>query len=332
MVGLGDLDSTFVYSIARDVSADGSVIVGEGSLSGTNSLAYRWTAADGMVELTDPSGELTGVRAFGVSANGTVVVGTAQSAVGFVALRWTAADGMVSLGSLSTEFIDSSAFGVAADGEVVTGQSMSTPASVEPIRWTQQTGMVGLGDVPGGEFYALGWALSADGTTIVGGARTSFGSRDEAFIWTEPDGFILLDSMHGADFGSFANACSADGSVVVGNTTTSGAMIWDAQNGMRNVQDVLVDVHGVDLTGWTLWVATDVSADGTRIVGRGANPAGDTEAWVAHIPRPASSPVPAMSPPGRGVMILLIVAAGTIAMLRRTALCELSDRAPRNAS
>ena len=36
MVGLGDLDTTFVFSRANDVSADGSVIVGIGSLSASN--------------------------------------------------------------------------------------------------------------------------------------------------------------------------------------------------------------------------------------------------------------------------------------------------------
>ena len=57
---------------------------------------------------------------------------------------------------------------------------------------------------------------------------------------------------------------------------------------MRNLQDVLVDDCGLDLNGWTLRSATDISDDGHVIVGYGINPAGDREAWVATIPEPAT--------------------------------------------
>ncbi|MFQ5806090.1 MAG: hypothetical protein ACE5I3_06545 [Phycisphaerae bacterium] len=57
---------------------------------------------------------------------------------------------------------------------------------------------------------------------------------------------------------------------------------------MRNLQDVLTDEYGLDLTGWRLSVAYGISADGLTIVGDGQNPNGDTEAWIAHIPEPAA--------------------------------------------
>src|SRR5687767_3751167 len=63
------------------------------------------------------------------------------------------------------------------------------------------------------------------------------------------------------------------------------AFIWDPSNGERVLQTVLVNDFGLNLTGWTLQVATGVSADGTIIVGRGTHN-GQTEGWVAHLPAP----------------------------------------------
>src|SRR5262249_29619862 len=47
--------------------------------------------------------------------------------------------------------------------------------------------------------------------------------------------------------------------------------------------------QGHDLTGWTLNLASAISADGRTIVGLGRNPAGQLEAWVARL-GPASGP------------------------------------------
>jgi hypothetical protein len=52
---------------------------------------------------------------------------------------------------------------------------------------------------------------------------------------------------------------------------------------------VLVDYHGLDLTGWTLEFARAISDDGTVIAGYGLNPQGGTEAWIAIIPEPSTA-------------------------------------------
>jgi len=57
---------------------------------------------------------------------------------------------------------------------------------------------------------------------------------------------------------------------------------------MRSVEDVLTAL-GIDLAGWTLVSAKDISADGNTVVGFGLNPSGDTEAWIAVIPEPSSA-------------------------------------------
>jgi uncharacterized membrane protein len=60
---------------------------------------------------------------------------------------------------------------------------------------------------------------------------------------------------------------SSDGSVIVGKIGTE-AFVWNTSSGMRTLSSVLSSL-GVGLTGWVLQEATDVSDDGTIIVGYG---------------------------------------------------------------
>jgi uncharacterized membrane protein len=95
---------------------------------------------------------------------------------------------------------------------------------------------------------------------------------------------------------AIALGVSDDGSVIVGQTyPASGneAGVWDEAHGMRSLSSILAS-HNVDLTGWTLDVASDVSADGTTIVGQGTLN-GRVVAYRAVIPEPASLWVVALS-------------------------------------
>jgi len=55
---------------------------------------------------------------------------------------------------------------------------------------------------------------------------------------------------------------------------------------MRSLKEVLEKDHGLDLTGWRLYKATGISADGLTIVGIGHNPAGYVDSWIAVISKP----------------------------------------------
>jgi probable HAF family extracellular repeat protein len=115
------------------------------------------------IGLGDLPGGAVHSRAFGVSADGSVVVGStgaAPSSSGSQAFRWTVDTGMVGLG----ESFSSAAFDVSADGSVIVGWSVYGQA----FRWTQDTGMVGLGDFPGGLFLSSANAVSGDGSIVVG--------------------------------------------------------------------------------------------------------------------------------------------------------------------
>lgn len=159
-------------SYANDVSGDGKVVVGRSdSTALVFGTAFRWDAANGMVDLGGLGGDGSIARA--VSHDGAVVVGSSyMDSINNRAFRWTEAGGMENLGTLGG---DSYAYDVNADGNVVVGYAMSNDG-VRAFRWTQTTGMVNLGALTNqSSSHATG--VSNDGNTVVGQS----GSR--AFIW-----------------------------------------------------------------------------------------------------------------------------------------------------
>ncbi len=157
-------------------------------------------------------GDLTGgsfwSEAFGVSADGAVVVGQGKSASGTEAFRWTESSGMVGLGDLDGGGFDSEAYGVTADGAVVVGVGNSVSGG-EAFLWTSADGMRSVQDVLTDD-YGLGssltdWtlrsadAISADGLTIVGYGTNPDGnteawmaSMDSPDVVPEPSSLALL--------------------------------------------------------------------------------------------------------------------------------------------
>jgi probable HAF family extracellular repeat protein len=283
---LGSLPGVDPTARALDVSADGSVVVGDSGF-GPNvnyTRAFRWTAAGGMVDLGHPSGRPTDVAvAWAVSADGRVVVGQADSDTGSQAFRWTTEGGMAGLGALGPR--GSAAFAVSADGSVVVGIT-DGPGDVNGrmFRWTPQAGMQVVPGPPG-----LPQDVSADGSTIVGVTQVRPGSIGEPFRWTEANGMEILDTAPD-NFKEMAKAVSGDGSVVVGHADF-GAFIWDPKNGFRNLRTVLVDDYGLAdaLEGWTLGTAEDISADGTTIVGGATGASGQFQAYRVVLPEPTAA-------------------------------------------
>ncbi len=280
-----DIGSSFAYA----TSQDGSVVVGHADVP-DEGRREAWYWADGIsTGLGHLPGGLFFSNAQDVSGDGSVVVGGALSSSSTgEAFRWTAAEGMVGLGDLPGGAFGSGAHGVSSDGSVIVGYGKSA-AGVEAFRWTAAEGMMGLGDLPGGEFYSNANAASGDGSVIVGASESSDGL--EAFRWTAAEGMIGLGTLPSGPE-SYSWAVSDDGSVVVGGVAIpSGpycdAFLWTAETGMQSVTDVLTSL-GVDCTGWDLYLATDISADGRTIVGAGRDPSGNQQGWIATIPEPAS--------------------------------------------
>ena len=329
MTGLGDLPGSVFSSVATAVSADGRVIVGHGQ-SASGLEAFRWE--NGMITgLGDlPGGEVKS-RADGVSADGSVIAGAASVPGGWEAFRWEGGS-MEGLGDLPGGVSSSLARGVSSDGEVVVGWGDS--GDFEAFRWEGGT-LVGLGFLadpgPTGAFQSAAYGVSANGSVTVGASDNwrilydpySGGCTTVKFF--EPfrfqDGVMtsLFEGIAPCDISGpvttfgISLAVNADGSVIVG--WGFGAFIWDESNGKRNLEHVLEDDFGLDLTGWRLDRATGVSADGTVIVGYGRNPQGDQEAWIAVLPQP--NPVPGFSASGLMIVAGCFVGTALWAIRRR---------------
>ena len=148
--------------------------------------------------------------------------------------------------------------------------------------------MVGLGHLAGDN---TGYArdISADGSVIVGGS----GFQAARYAGGTVQG---LGYLSGGSY-SEAYAVSGDGSTIVGynifgseDSSYGEAYVWDAVNGMQNLQAVL-QAQGADLTGWSrLGVANGISADGAKIAGVGTYN-GVNQAFLAQL-SPAAVPEP----------------------------------------
>jgi len=246
-------------------------------------------------------------EAYGVSADGAVVVGRGPSSgLGERAFRWTAAGGMEDLGELSGGSAASRGYAVSDDGSVVVGESLGG-SGWEAFRWTPGTGMTGLGDLPGGAFESWARGVSGDGSVVIGSSQSASSAPDypEAFRWTTTDGMVGLGDIPGGSFFSHAYAVSGNGSVVVGDSS-GGGYRWTAADGMVGLPlqaalgisfggTVIVGVDFGQAARWTAAtgavllgdipggalssLALDVSADGSVIVGLGMGGSGQ-EAFV----------------------------------------------------
>jgi probable HAF family extracellular repeat protein len=204
MTGLGYLPGS-LYSDAKAVSADGSVIVGLSMYGDECFEAFRWTAENGMQGLGDLEGGDLYSAAFNISADGSVIIGVGCSESGKEAFRWTAEDGMLGLGDLEGGDFFSYASEVSYDGSIIMGTA-STDLGTEAFYWTKETGMLNLKDVLE-EKYDLdltGWQLtgvsgiSADNSKIIGNGINPDGYT-EGWMVTIPEPatvtLILLASV-----------------------------------------------------------------------------------------------------------------------------------------
>jgi probable HAF family extracellular repeat protein len=283
MVGLGDLAGGGYLSRAWGVSGDGTIVVGRGtSASGTE--AFRWTAADGMHGFGDIAGGAFESQALAVSADGTTIAGYVTG--DFAApepVTWTSA-GMTNLRGSDPNLNYGFAIDVSADGSVVVGTLVTYGGRA--FRWSSETGIVNLGVLP------TGWSpeassshgVSGDGSVVVGCNSThALFSCVRAFRWTSATGMVSV----GDDFFD-VNDVSSDGSILIGTLgSIGGAAYWTEQAGMQALLDYLVANGATGLSGWVLYEANAMSADGKWIVGTGVNPSGQREAFIAEI-----SPVP----------------------------------------
>jgi probable HAF family extracellular repeat protein len=323
-IGLGTLGERNPASLATAISDDGHVVVGFSTPeNGIGIEAFRWTLETGVVGLGDLPGGGFQSSAMDVSADGSVVVGIGASGeTGRSGSRWTSSEGMMPLSNMSMGFHAANATAISADGSVIVGSgSFNEGQPAVPFRWTSTAGATDLGDLPA-TTSGIVTSMSNDGAVVIG--MLEDGEASDPFRWTAEAGFVRLGLLAGETSG-YASTLSPDGSLALGisgqqaviwstgpkpaglgvnffpwdvsedTLTIVGAaafderweaVIWRAGHGLQTISDLLQDEFGFDLGGWSLEEARGISADGTVITGRGVNPAGHPEAWLAIVPEP----------------------------------------------
>ena len=269
--------------------ANGGIVAGWGRsvASGANSEAAKWVGG-----VPQPLGDLPGgilnSSAYGISADGAIVVGAGRTnntnGYGSKPAVFTPT-GPIELVYGGLPVHDGAATDVSAAGDIVIG-------TVDPqqtgqnagFRWTEAGGMTLLKNHNGNIFGSRAHGISSDGTTIVGE------SLSKAVYWKNTESPV--------DLGTFLNSssnvaldASGDGSRIVGyGFPTSGqhAFIWDQANGIRSLKAVLTEM-GLDVSNYHLTRAVAISDDGLTIVGDAHMISSNySVGFIAVIPEPTS--------------------------------------------
>lgn len=265
-------------SIARDVSADGMVVVGQTRVKVDGAIeiqAFRWTKATGMVALGSLPGGMNRSIAAGVSPDGSTIVGRADAA-GFLdeAFVWQSRSGMVGMGGFEPPSAGkdnfSSAEAASHDGSTIVGAARSLtfggPPGLDMEAFVTDDGrLLGLGKLDGGLTLSWAYDVSDDGQVVVGFSGSTPG--EQAFRWTQSEGMVGLGDLPGGPFSSEAFAISGDGKTIVGRSRSE-ASGEDESEAFRWTEDQGMVALGA-LPGGSVFSsrAYDVSADGSVIVG-----------------------------------------------------------------
>jgi hypothetical protein len=176
--GLEGLPETSDGATVTALSRDGRVFAGTTLLGNAHQNVFRWTEADGVVELAPVAPSTPGVDPAGMalSDDGSVLAfsrETNASTGDFGAYRWSTQGGAQAL----TPGIQSVATLVSGDGRVIIGQTFDVP-DYRAFFWTEAGGARGIRvtlesagvDLTGWSIDAP-WSLSHDGKVAMGVGR-----------------------------------------------------------------------------------------------------------------------------------------------------------------
>ncbi len=133
LIDIGPTGRVPTHSIARDVSADGAVVVGDGG-NGEDAHAFRWTAAGG-IKFLEPFDLTQTTFAYATNADGSIIVGEMAFSSPFI---WDEQNGMRNLQTLLANgganvhgWTQMRAFGVSGDGHTIVGDGRNPSGNTE---------------------------------------------------------------------------------------------------------------------------------------------------------------------------------------------------------
>jgi hypothetical protein len=178
---------------------------------------------------------------------------------------------------------------LSADGTIgFGGGPNATLEGFSGLRWTKKGGLELIPDITGGVEDGILTACDASGFRASHWASPPEG-KWLAAVWDPVNSWTLLGKLKPTDSGAaikiddsgFAGAGTSEfGTIEQGRT----AIYWTARDGLRSVQDVLVNDYGlVQAAAWKLGDVDAISPNGRYMAGRGLNPQGKFETWWAEI-------------------------------------------------
>ena len=224
--------------------------------------------------------------AWGISGDGSVVVGQATSEQGQFAFRWSAEEGMVQLKLPDNAGENSEAFAISKDGTVIVGWSEVDPGrSKRATMWTGEQWTPKVVDMPNQSGYGASSRfldVNADGSVIVG---YYLNGDDVALRWTQETGVETLrvtDAKRPRRDDTYcqALAVSDDGATIAGlvpYASVSSAAYW--RGGIANK---------LEIPGSPQWFkckaqANVISGDGSVIAGRARESGESSRGFVARL-------------------------------------------------
>jgi hypothetical protein len=206
------------------------------------------------------------VRAFGVTADGSTVVGDSTAG----AFIWNAPGPIQATAGMD------GGYGISPDGALIVGAVGSNAVLL------RAAGMATLGG-----FKPFG--LSDDGGVVVGNVVDQFPT---GAVWWTPSGGVQWLPVPSGSGDTVVSATTGDGRIQVGGMATTGrgsrACVWRWGTTAVDLADYL-EALGLSLTGWQLQGVTATSEDGRTLVGVGRLN-GIDRAWLVRLPPIPCSP------------------------------------------
>jgi uncharacterized membrane protein len=233
-----------------------------------------WTVlppVPGAVACNNSGSGPTYANAYGISGDGSTVVGLSYGAQGcgsstIRGFKWTAAGGTVALTKVDAPSRASRANAVNFDGSVIVGWDDANNGQRRGVQWRSGApSLIKRNNLPVGEADAV----SHDGQYIVG-VSSSAATNSNDWLWSQLSGVQLLGAILGQDSG-LTGALNDDASVITGQSLdfeagTITPTIWTSGLGLIDF-NLFLSAQGVSTTGLGMRLGMAMSADGRTITG-----------------------------------------------------------------